>query len=186
MSDTTGKQPDEAGRTGQATAPPAAPVAEAATPQAIVEADRRIAEAEQRVAAAEARFAEAERSMQRRVAELTARATATAVLAEADLPQVARTRVTDRIVGGIQLTDAGDLNETALAEAITAERDAEVAYIAGLDEARGVGRPGGLGQSAPPATEQGLSEADLEKHLAGVFTAVGMNESTAALAAKGR
>lgn len=146
-----------------------------------------IGENAQRTATAERQLAESRSENQRLRGVITARAALDKALAESGLPEVAWPRVTSTVVGadgaGIPLTEAGAVDDEKLGAAITAAIGTERAYIAGLAEAAGTGVPRGLGASGD---DTALSEADVEKELADVFRGIGMSESAAAVAAKGR
>lgn len=90
-------------------------------------------------------------------------------------------RVTETVLANIPVTDSGDVDTAALAEAITAAVAAESGYAADLLERAGVGRPRGLGESAKPQTG-----ADFLKSLEEGFTALGMTPAAAKIAAQGR
>ncbi|MGH3375992.1 MAG: hypothetical protein ACRDP6_14735 [Actinoallomurus sp.] len=171
-----------------------------------------IAEAENRVKALETQLAEAREQLERRSdhavraeealkeanrlreenhrfrALESARSTVAAALAESGLPETAFARVTATVVGhegsAIPLGEAGAINSDKLKTAIESAIKAEKSYVAGLLEAAGVGTVRGLGASTGKDGE--LSEADLEKGLTGVFSSIGMDDTVAALAAKGR
>lgn len=118
----------------------------------------------------------------------TARSTVATALAESGLPETAWPRVTAAVVGhegaGIPLTEAGGIDGDKLKAAIEAAITDMKSFVAGIAEAAGVGSVRGLGASTSKDGE--LSEADLEKGLTGVFSSIGMDETVAALAAKGR
>ena len=145
-----------------------------------------IGENAQRTATAERQLAEARSENQRLRGVIAARAALDKALAESGLPEVAWPRVTATVIGadgaGIPLTEAGAVDEDKLGAAITAAIGTEKSYIAGLAEAAGTGVPRGLGATDDTA----LSEADLEKELAESFRGLGMSESAATVAAKGR
>ena len=145
-----------------------------------------IGENAQRTATAERQLAEARSENQRLRGVIAARAALDKTLAESGLPEVAWPRVTSTVIGadgaGIPLTEAGSVDDEKLGAAITAAIGTEKSYIAGLAEAAGTGVPRGLGATDDTA----LSEADLEKELAESFRGLGMSESAATVAAKGR
>ena len=171
-----------------------------------------IAEAENRVKALETQLAEAREKLERRsdhavraeeaVQEAkklreenhrfraleTARSTVATALAESGLPETAWPRVTAAVVGhegaGIPLTEAGAIDGERLKKAIESAITDMKSFVAGIAEAHGVGSVRGLGASTGKDGE--LSEADLEKQLTGVFSSIGMDDTVAALAAKGR
>lgn len=73
----------------------------------------------------------------------------------------------------------GALNEAALIERVQDAARVEKAYLA---SASGSGRIVGMGGAA----RKELTEADVQQELASVFSTIGLSESGAALAARGR
>jgi hypothetical protein len=121
-----------------------------------------------------------------RAAEVARTATMRA-LAESGLPEATWPRVTTVVLGhegrAVPLTETGAADTDKLDAAITAAVDSEKSYIAALAEAAGTGIPRGLG-TAPADGE--LTEAEFESRLAAQFGSLGLNESAAKIAAKGR
>lgn len=118
----------------------------------------------------------------------TARSTVATALAESGLPETAWPRVTAGVVGhegaGIPLTEAGAIDSDKLKAAIDAAIADMKSFVAGIAEAAGVGSVRGLGASTSKDGE--LSEADLQAGLKDVFSSIGMDDTVADLAAKGR
>lgn len=145
-----------------------------------------IGENAQRTATAERLLAEARAEVNRLRGVIAARAVLDKAMAESGLPEVTFARVASTVIGadgaGVPLTESGTVDNDKLAAAVAAAVGAERAYIAGLAEAAGTGVPRGLGAS----DDTGLSEADVERDLAGVFKTLGLSESAALSAAKGR
>jgi len=181
------------------TTPPAQPVptqtSEGATMAEIDDAELRqlresastVQAAEQRATEAETRASEAERRAQMLTAAGVARGridTALAAQEAADLPDAIRSRIRERAVSDLPLTDAGELDTAAfdqrVAEAITSERE----FVATLAEQMGAGRPRSLGGGKTPQDNEALTEA--QNKLAEAFKGFGMTDEAAALAARGR
>lgn len=89
-------------------------------------------------------------------------------------------RVRATVAGNLPLTEAGDLDQAALATRIGEAITAENAYAAQIAEANGAGRPRGIGAPVAPATAEQATTRLLE-----AFKASGMSDKAAALAAKG-
>lgn len=189
MGTQTGSAPDEAGQAEVTEAATATAARLAVAEQQLVEAQARaatLAESQQQRALAEAerdRYLVEARTLR---ANDTARTTVARMLAESSIDQVLRPlimpRLTTAVLGRVPLTESGDVDATALEEAITAAIKAEQTYAAQLLEATGAGVPQGLGVAAPRT----LSEADVTSQLLDVFTSIGLDDATANLAAKGR
>lgn len=183
------------GGTNQQGTPPdgGAELTEAATlRQQLGEATRQLAEAQLKLAAVgdnSVKLAEAERGLNearqenlRLRADSAARDRATTTLAESTLPEVAYPRVIAAVTGdNVPLTEAGGLDEAKLTENITKAIERERVYLASFAEAAGLGSVRGLGDT-------GGDSLDVEGELASIFkgSAIGMSESSAATAAKGR
>jgi hypothetical protein len=145
-----------------------------------------LAAAQRQREAAEAREAQALAEVRQLRADNTAREQITTALDESNVPAHVRPllvpRISDRVIGRVPLTESGEVDGDALTAQITAAIEAESTYAAALLEAQGVGSVRGLGSTGT----QGPSEADLEKQLAGAFSSLGLSESAATRAAKGR
>jgi hypothetical protein len=146
------------------------------------------AQAEARRAAAQA--AEALAEMRRLRANEAGRVTVDRLLVAdesgvpADLQALIGPRVHAHILNRVPLTDAGEVDQTALEAAATAAIRAERVHAAALLEAQGIGRVAGLGADGDPAMQ--MTREQFEGGMAGVFKAIGMTDDVAALAAKGR
>lgn len=103
-------------------------------------------------------------------------------LKTSSLHAVAHSRVTESVCRDLPTTEDGALDTAKLGEAIKAAIKGEQTYVASLAEATGAGVPRGLGGD----TAHDLSESDLDKELADVFTNIGMTEKAALTAAHGR
>jgi DNA-binding TFAR19-related protein (PDSD5 family) len=135
-----------------------------------------------RVAALEATLAEAAKQTQRLENDRQARAAVAEALTTSGLHTVSHGRVTESICRDLPTTDDGNLDTARLGEAIKRAITDEATYVATLAEATGAGMPRGLGAT----DSRELSEADIDKELAGVFAGMGMAESAAVTAAQGR
>jgi len=91
-------------------------------------------------------------------------------------------RVHTAVRGNVPMTDEGQVNTEALEALVVASIKAERTYAASVLESQGVGRPSGLGFSDPDV----LTEEAFENSIAASFGRLGLDESTANLAAKGR
>lgn len=104
----------------------------------------------------------------------------TAKLTGAKLPDVTKTRISERLARQIPTKD-GTLDTEALGKLVEAEVASETAYIASLT---GAGQVRGMG-----TTEAALTETDpakLQEGLAAQFVKMGMSEAAAKRAAEGR
>lgn len=127
---------------------------------------------------------EAKRENLRLRANDAARAKAITTLAESTLPETAHERVIESVTGDqVPLNDEGALDEAKLTEAIRGAIERERRYLARFAEEQGLGTVRGLGSSGNPDE---ISEADLTASLKDVFTTLGMPDTVADLAAKGR
>jgi hypothetical protein len=118
----------------------------------------------------------------------TAREAVTVALAAPEVPQDLREqigpRVTAAVLAAIPTTDTGDVDLTALGEAITTAVEAESGYAARLLESAGVGRPRGLGATA---TNEAKTGEEFETEMAKIFQeALGLSAEAAKVAAHGR
>lgn len=127
---------------------------------------------------------EARRENLRLKANDSARAKAIEALGSSTLPEAAHERVIGAVTGShVPLNDEGSLDEAKLVEAIKAAMEMERRYLARFAEEAGLGSVRGLGSSGNPDE---MSEADLASGLKDVFTSLGMPDTVADLAAKGR
>jgi len=181
------------------TTPPAQPVPTSTTEDSTMpnieeaelrdlrETAARTTAAEQAQQAAEQRASEAEQRLQLLTAAGVARGridTALAAQEAADLPDAIRSRIRERAIADLPLTEAGALDTAAfdqrVTEAITAERD----FVATLAEQMGAGRPRSLGGGKTSAAEEALTTAQTK--LAEAFEGFGMDKDAALVAARGR
>lgn len=155
----------------------------AETKQKLAEAELTIAkhgENEKELADTRRELAESKRENLRLRANNIARAKAVSTLAESTLPETAHERVIASVTGdNVPLNDDGALDEAALVKDIKAAIEAERTYLSRFAEEAGLGQVKGLGGSASP-------QVDVETTLRGVFAELGMSESAANFAAKGR
>jgi hypothetical protein len=91
-------------------------------------------------------------------------------------------RVHTAVRGNVPMTESGEVNSEALEALVVASIKAERTYAASVLESQGVGRPSGLGFSDPDV----MTEEAFENSIAASFGRLGLDESTANLAAKGR
>jgi hypothetical protein len=99
-------------------------------------------------------------------------------LAAVELPQITKDRLLRDLAGNPPVKDGGldrETYKTKIAEAVKAE----TAYLV---EVTGAGRISGMGSTQPAEPKP----EDLAEALTGAFLAIGLSESTAKLAAKGR
>jgi hypothetical protein len=99
-------------------------------------------------------------------------------LAAVELPQITKNRLLRDLAGNPPVKDGGldrETYKTKIAEAVKAE----TAYLV---EVTGAGRISGMGSTQPAEPKP----EDLAEALTGAFLAIGLSESTAKLAAKGR
>jgi len=131
----------------------------------------------------EAELAQLRRTAAIHAARNRARDVVTETLADAWLPPLAIRRITADLLEDDRLPLVNDtLDEAALRDRATRARDAAEAEHAESLQAQGLGRPRGLGGTAQAGGEQ----INLEERLGGAFRELGMSESAADLAAKGR
>jgi hypothetical protein len=149
-----------------------------------------LAEAQADARRANARADQAESDLRRLRGNEAGRTTVDRLLAapESGVPDNLQAHIGPRvhaaITNHVPLTDAGEVDQTALDAAVAAAIRTERVHAAALLEAQGVGRVSGLGADGDPHTQ--MSEEDLEKGLTDVFGRIGLTESVAKLAAKGR
>jgi hypothetical protein len=151
--------------------------------QLLAESRTALAEANVRADKAEARATVAEKRATLIEAQRGAEKVTLAKLAESDLKQVSYTAVVAGVCDSLELNEAGKVEETKLSEAIAAEILKERTRVAQLLEAHGFGTVAGLNGAG--ATGE-LSEADFEKQLGDVLGNIGLSESEAKTAARGR
>ena len=124
--------------------------------------------------------------MRGQVAQMAARERARHIIAEtlgdAWLTPSVVTRLTGELIESLPIVN-DSLDEQALRDQTTAARDRAEAEVAEALTAAGVGRPRGLGALTEST---GGTGPDLTDRLEESFRALGMSESAAALAAKGR
>lgn len=145
--------------------------------QALIEAQRGRAVAEAQ--------AEADRAELRRLrADSTARQVVARMVGASPIDESLRPlfgpRVEAQVVGRVPLTEAGEVDMTALEAAVTTAIDAERNHAAALIEAQGVGTPRGLGGPVDGPTPQQRVESRVAK-----FKALGLSEKAANYAAVG-
>jgi hypothetical protein len=180
------------GGTIQQGAPNGGPIelSEAELRTSLAETKQRLAEAEleiaklgdqsRQLAEAKTKLAEAERTNLRLIANNSARDKAVETLAESTLPEVAHAKVIESVTGAnVPLNEDGALDEAALVKTIKAAIERERDYLSKFAEAAGIGQVRGLGGGSEP-------HVNLESELGDVFKSLGMNESAASVAAKGR
>lgn len=93
-------------------------------------------------------------------------------------------RVHHAIHGHVPLTEHGEVDMPALEALVTSTIRQERVHAAQLLEAQGVGRVRGLGAEGDPTMQ--MSTQQFEEQVSGLFGALGLDESTARLATKGR
>lgn len=103
---------------------------------------------------------------------------AAAELAKIEMPDLTRARLAEA-QGRKPVVVDGKLDREAFATQVREAATAELAYLA---EATGAGRITGMGSSG----NEGLRDEDAEKRLAGAFLELGLSESLAQKAARGR
>jgi hypothetical protein len=138
----------------------------------LVEAQRQLTEAQ---TARDTALAEAARAKEALILR-EARDVVAAELATAQIPDITRTRLAEALGKNPALKD-GALDAEALKAAVKEAVAAEVAYLA---KVTGSGQVRGLGAAGTPGPE------DFNKSLTESFRDIGLDESTAKLAARGR
>ena len=98
------------------------------------------------------------------------------------LPAATRTRLLEALPRLATVKEGGKLDEVAFKATMTQTIKAEVAYLA---EAAGLGGIKGMGESGADDVEE-PDDAAMEESLADLFSEMGLKESTAKQAAKGR
>lgn len=145
-----------------------------------------LSEAQQQKKVAEARADEAIREARSLRANDTARSVITAKLTESAIDHAIRPlflpRLNAAVLGRVPLTEAGDVDGDKLDATVLAAIEAERVYAAQILEAAGQGTVAGLGSTGIKP----ITESDLTAGLTSMFTAIGMDDKTAAIAAKGR
>lgn len=109
-----------------------------------------------------------------------ARDLAVRTLTALDLPQITRERLIESLSRNPVLTAEGDLDVTATTTRITEAATAEAKYVASL-----TGQGGVRGMNSNQQTGEVTAE-EAEKRLKASFLGIGLSESAAALAARGR
>ena len=104
------------------------------------------------------------------------------VLAKSSLPDVTKTRLTENLAKGAPVKD-GKLDKEAFATQIAEAVKAEVKY---LTEATGLGKITGLGEGAEDEGEEEEQNDKLQESLKASFETIGLSETAAEKAAKGR
>lgn len=107
---------------------------------------------------------------------------ARSILAGITLPEITRARLVESLGGNPVIKD-GTLDREAFKTRIEEAAKAEAAYIAGLT---GGGAIRGMGESLQESGGGDVKPEDVEKQLAESFKVLGMSESAAQIAAKGR
>lgn len=160
------------------------PVSEAAQLQRLLEESQ----AQTGKALTRAEIAEADRDAAIRRATLveakwTAETRTKAALAASPLKEASYASVIADVCNGLSLDEHGKADDALIEAAIKTAIDREQTKVADLLEQYGVGRPTGLGGSTN-ATQ--VNEAQVNDALNGLFADLGMDETTAKIAAKGR
>lgn len=121
-----------------------------------------------------------------RVSE-AARSTITGALSATDLPDAARTRITESIVANVPTVADGQVDTNALTARINEAIERERTYIASIREAAGEGQPNGLGGNGNGGNGQPAVDLNaVQTGLIESYRARGMSEQQAKLAATGR
>lgn len=132
---------------------------EASDQEAIANLKTELAESQKTVTALEEKLAAATG----KVIVSDARDAIAAALRATDLPDPAKTRITETLVAAPPATDSGTLDETALNQRIEEAVKAETDYLAAVTEATKTvstgGQIRGMGNSAAPAPGAALKEA---------------------------
>jgi len=126
----------------------------------------------------------------RELVEMKAREKARGVIAEdlADsfLSPLQLHRVSEELMVGLPIVN-DELDVTALRDRITAKRDAAEAEAGEVLQAHGAGLPRGLGSAShAPLSEAAAGAVNFEKRATDAFQTLGLSESAAQIAAKGR
>jgi hypothetical protein len=93
-------------------------------------------------------------------------------------------RVHAAVHGNVPLTEHGDVDQSALEALVTSAIRQERVHAASLLEAQGVGRVEGLGQPGDPTMQ--MSTEQFEQRMTAAFQDIGLDDTTARLAVKGR
>lgn len=147
-----------------------------------------LTEAQSKVRAAEARAEQAVATARLLEGNEAGRVTVDRMLAseEAGIPEgmygTVAPRVHKAVNGNVPMTDDGKVDQTALEALVKSAIEAEADYAARLLESQGYGTPNGLGSHDPTA----ITDEDFDAQNAEAFMAIGLDEVTAKLAAKGR
>lgn len=123
------------------------------------------------------------------LATVRARENARRILGEALrdqwVPPATVTRITEHLMHDLPLTAANVLDEAELIKRATRELGLAEQELTEALQAAGMGRPRDLGYSSDSQIG-GLAAPELDRRLEEAFTGLGLNESTAKIAAKGR
>lgn len=93
-------------------------------------------------------------------------------------------RVHAAVHGHVPLTEHGDVDMSALEALVGSAIRQERVHAAQLLEAQGLGRVRGLGAEGDPTMQ--MTTQQFEEQVSGLFADLGLDESTASLATKGR
>lgn len=199
--DNTGaRAPDQAGTATEAA--PTTPVAASEAQVAVIAQERdqyrsrahslaeALTEAQNAQRRAEAERAEAVADRNRLRANEAGRQTVDRLLADpkSGVPDNLAAHIAPRVHAAVHnqvpLTDAGEVNQEALDALVATAIRTERVHAAQLLEAQGVGSVRGLGAEGDPTMQ--MTAEQFDKQVAGLFTDIGLDESTTKLATKGR
>lgn len=118
-----------------------------------------------------------------------AREEAARLLKDIELPEAAKTRITERAIASVPTTEAGELDTTKLRECIVAEAKTEADYLAsivGSGKVRGMGSAPAVPAPKPEdiAAREAARKNEYENDIA-LFESLGMDRKAAEFAAKG-
>jgi len=119
-----------------------------------------------------------------------AREEAARLLRDIELPEAAKTKITERAIASVPTTAAGELDTTKLRECIVAEAKTEADYLAsivGSGKVRGMGSAPAVPAPKPEdiAAREAQAKSEFESDVA-LFESFGMERTAAEFAAKGR
>jgi len=196
------RAPDQAGTASEARATTTQPV-EASEAQIAVVAQERdqyrsrahslaeaLTEAQNAQRQAEAQRDAAVTEMRRYRANETGRLTVDRLLAsqESGVPENLHAHIAPRVHAAIHnqvpLTDSGEVDQAALESLVNSTIRQERVHAAQLLEAQGVGHVQGLGAEGDPTMQ--MTAEQFDKQVSGLWAEIGLDESTANLATKGR
>jgi hypothetical protein len=149
-----------------------------------------LTEAQNAQRAAEARAAEAVGEMRRYRANEAGRTTVDRLLVapESGVPDSLQAHIAPRVHAAVHnqvpLTTAGEVDTAALEALVASAIRTERVHAAQLLEAQGVGTVRGLGAEGDPT--MAMTAEQFDKQVSGLFADIGLDETTAALATKGR